>query len=184
MVIRMGSETKSFEDFVCPRCYKALRRNRILVPLLSFLIFVGYIFIAIYASTVWKIVGGFLIVASIFIFALDSHFTTEILGLILKPLLGPYKVRFMGEDPLMSRAKKDEYQMINRLSGNLIEYASKEYSITISDACQLLWHKGDFMAKIHADASLLTLPTDQLFKRLFSEKDVIDYLNSLQVKYP
>lgn len=177
MVMRMGSHKESFHDYVCPRCYKALRRNRFIIPLISFLIFAGFILLIILANGTWKTIGVVGVIASVVLFALDYHFTTEILGICLKPILGPYRIRFMGEDPLMSKALKDEYKTINKTILSLEKYASKEYKISESKAFELFLQKGDIMAKIHADNSLLTLPTIQLFKRLYSEREVFDYLS-------
>lgn len=175
--MRMGSHKESFHDYVCPRCYKALRRNQFIVPLFSFLVFIGFILLIIFTNGTWKTVGIVSVIVSVVLFALNYHFTTEVLGICLKPILGPYRIRFMGEDPLMSKAHKEEYKTINTTILNLEKYASKEYKISESKALGLLWQKGDIMAKIHADNSLMTLPTNQLFKRLYSERDVFDYIS-------
>lgn len=181
MVVKSWTSYKDNSDYVCTRCFKALKRNRIIVPLLSFFIFIVLLFLAFRSHGVWKGIGIIGFILTLLIFAFNSNFLTEILGLFLKPVIGPYRVHFLGGGVLMSRFRKKEYQRIEAICSSLAKYLSQEYNISTTEAYGL-FYDFDFATKVLKDESILSLPSDILLRRLYSEKEITDFISSISEK--
>ena len=160
-----------FPEYVCIKCYNKLRRNRYIIPIIAISLFLLFVAMCISKNETIKTIGiiGVIINVVLFIFSslTGGPLIREFLGLCLRPILGPYKLHFLGEDLLVSKRRLKEYDSMNDLFYEVDKELAQKYSLPKEKILSIKSHCGDYMARFHAIPDDSLPPIDILVSILF-----------------
>lgn len=105
-----------FEDEVCVVCYRKLKRNSIIVPIVFWLVLIGAPICAYFLCGSWPVFQRLTYLCSgiaFFFTLIDSDLSYSIIGFILRPLLGVYNLHPLGNK--LTRNEQKEYDLRQRI---------------------------------------------------------------------
>lgn len=172
-----------FEDDVCENCYRKLKRNSIIVPVVSWLLLFAAPLCSFFFCNNFPVLQHCLYIVPgliVLLCLVDRDMYYSFIGLLLRPILGVYNLHPLGQRVTRNLQKEyDREERAERKSEDVIRVLSKKYHISESEAFMVVT-LSDIGDRIEKDKGIQRLSARKIVDLYVPDRETLNtYLKDL-----